>query len=155
MKPVGKDPRDFEGEQLMEFLRWNVLALEDELHEALNECGWKPWATSRHVNRDLFVKEMVDAWHFFMNLLLAISPGRLPIDIAEEFAQLYEEKNRINAERQKAGYDGISGKCRNCSKDLVTLGVRIHSELYDADFCDRTCLGEYGRKVKQDENPTI
>jgi len=151
MKPVGRDPRDLEGDELMEFIRWNILAMEDELHEALKECGWKPWATSRHLNRDLFLKEMVDAWHFFMNMLLAISPGRLPADIAEEFAEEYFKKAQINEDRQATGYDGLVNKCRNCGKDLDALGVRLYSGLWEAYFCDRTCIGEYGRKVHQSE----
>lgn len=151
LKIIRRDPRDLEGEELMEYIRLNVLCIEDELHEALKECGWKPWATSRHLNRELFMKEMVDAWHFFMNIMLAISPGRLPLDIAEEFAQMYVEKNRINAERQATGYDGVENKCRNCHRDLDTLGVKIYSGVYDAYFCDRTCLGEYGKKINRDK----
>jgi hypothetical protein len=147
MKPVGRDPRDLEGNEMMEFIRWNILALEDELHEALKECGWKPWATSRHLNRDLFIKEMVDAWHFFMNLLLVVSPGRSSEQLAEEFAEKYFEKAQINEERQKSGYSGVETKCSNCGRDLDAAGVRIYSGVYDAYFCSRTCIGEYGRKV--------
>jgi len=128
----------------------NVISLEDELHEAMKECGWKPWASEKYMNRDAFMKEMVDVWHFFMNLLLAISPGKLPIEISEEFAARYIEKNRVNAERQTVGYTGVDGRCSNCGKDLAALGVSIHSEVHEADFCDRTCLGEYGRKAKHD-----
>src|SRR5690606_37354927 len=69
----GVDPLKLTGDERAEFIRWNALALTDEIHEMLGEVGWKPWATARHVNHDLAVKELVDAWHFFMNLLLTVS----------------------------------------------------------------------------------
>src|SRR5580765_5496197 len=94
LKIIKKDPRDLEGAELMEYICMNMLSLEDELHEAMKECGWKPWASEKYMNREAFMKELVDAWHFLMNLMLAISPGRLPLDIAEEFAGKYYEKNR-------------------------------------------------------------
>lgn len=151
LKIIKRDPRDLDGAELMEYICMNMLSLEDELHEAMKECGWKPWATEKYMNREAFMKELVDAWHFLMNMMLAISPGRLPLDIAKEFATKYYEKNRINAERQTAGYAGVDGRCGFCGKDLTKLGISIHSEVHEMDFCDRTCLGEYGKKVKQGE----
>ncbi|PYS90465.1 MAG: hypothetical protein DMF62_04700 [Acidobacteria bacterium] len=143
------DPRDLEGAELMEYIRTNVLALEDELHEALRECGWKPWATSKHLNREAFMKEMVDAWHFFMNIMLGISPGMSPEALAAEFAEKYYAKNQVNQDRQRTGYDGVANRCRNCHKDLDQAGVSLYSPLYAGSFCDRTCVGEYGRKVRE------
>lgn len=121
----GKDPCTLEGEERAEFIRWNVLALEDELHEALQEVGWKPWASSRHVNVEPFLKEMVDAWHFFMNLLLVV--GQPTPDAVADFAGLwaaeYQAKARRNLERQQEGYDGVESKCRACHRDLREAGV--------------------------------
>lgn len=114
------DPRDLlenNPEAWADFMRWNAFALEDEIHEAMAEIGWKPWATSRHLNREAFMKEMVDGWHFFMNLMLAVSPGRSPAEIAHEFQELYLEKNQVNAERQQRGYTGTD-KCPKCHRDL-------------------------------------
>ena len=68
----GNDPSTLETNEQLDWIRWNTLALEDELHEALAETGWKPWAKSKHVNRDAFVGELVDAFHFFMNLMLVV-----------------------------------------------------------------------------------
>src|SRR5690606_25002112 len=95
----GLDPADLPEEERIEFIRWNVLALTDELHEALNECGWKPWATSRHVNEEAALKELIDAWHFFMNLLWAIG-GRALKDndaLADALFNAYVAKNKRNA----------------------------------------------------------
>lgn len=106
------DPANLTDEQAIEWVRWNTLALTDELHEALAEVGWKPWATSKHFNRDAFVAELVDAFCFFMNLLLVANCT------AEEFLALYLAKRDLNAKRQEAGYDGVAGKCSNCGRAL-------------------------------------
>lgn len=112
VKSFGNDPKALTEEERAEWIRWNMLALEDELHEALAETGWKPWATSKHVNREAFISELVDAWHFFMNLLLVVDCS------AAEFTQAYAKKRKLNAERQAAGYDGVTGKCGNCMRAL-------------------------------------
>lgn len=108
----GNDPMALTDDEAVEWIRWNVLALEDELHEALGEVGWKPWATSRHVNREAYIGELVDAFHFFMNLMLVVDCS------AEELATGYFKKRGLNAKRQAEGYDGIMGKCATCKRAL-------------------------------------
>jgi len=99
-------------EERVEAIRWNMLALQDELHEALAEVGWKPWATSRHINREAYIAELVDAWHFFMNLLLLVDATEV------ELRRGYFEKRYRNNKRQAKGYDGVSNKCRECGRAL-------------------------------------
>jgi len=95
----GYDPTSLSDEQLSEWVRWNTLALEDELHEALAEVRWKPWSIdSGFVNRDAYVKELVDAVHFLVNLFLAA--GATP----DEVLTRYLAKANTNSERQAAGY---------------------------------------------------
>lgn len=113
----GADPKDLDDDQKLEWIRWNVLALQDELHEALAETGWKPWAKSKHVNRDAYVSELVDAFHFLMNLMLVVDCD------ADEFLAKYFEKRGINAARQAAGYDGVTGKCLGCKRALDDKAV--------------------------------
>ena len=120
MNSYKKDPAGLTDEERAEFIRWNVLALEDELHEALAEVGWKPWASSRHLNRDAFKGELVDAFHFMMNLMLAAE-----ID-ADEFLEAYRSKRDKNAKRQSDGYDGISGKCPGCKRALDDAAVNCY-----------------------------
>jgi dimeric dUTPase (all-alpha-NTP-PPase superfamily) len=108
----GIDPKEMEDADRVAFITWNVLALTDELHEALGEIGWKPWATSRHINVEALQGELVDAWHFFMNLCLAAG---LTEDV---LLRKYLVKNAINASRQKDGYDGVSTKCPQCQRAL-------------------------------------
>lgn len=108
LESFGLDPRRLDGEARAEFVRWNVLALEDELHEALAEIRWKPWAVAQGawVGRDAYVGELVDALHFLMNLLLVadVEPG--------EVAARYAAKRATNAARQAApgGYDSVATK---------------------------------------------
>lgn len=124
-----KDITKLDPEERAEFIRWNVLALEDELHEALAETGWKPWATSRHLNREAYKGELVDAFHFFMNLM-ALGD----ID-ADEVLEGYQVKHLKNAKRQEEGYDGVSSKCPECKAalddDAVMCGVYSDD---DGDF---------------------
>lgn len=117
----------------MSFIRDNVLALTDELHEALNETGWKPWATSRHLNAGAFIGELVDAWHFMMNLLLAT--GLTPKEISDIFYSGYLAKAKKNEERQKAGYDGVSTKCPVCKRALDDVAVACWVR-GDQGFCE-------------------
>lgn len=117
IKSFGLDPKGLDDEQKLEWIRWNMLALMDELHEALAETGWKPWAKSKHVARDAYVSELVDAFHFLMNLMLVVDCD------ADEFLAKYFEKRGINAARQAAGYDGVTGKCPDCKRALDDVAV--------------------------------
>lgn len=122
------DPMTLMGDERATFMQWNAFALEDELHEAFAEVGWKPWATSRHLNGVAFLKEMVDAWHFFMNLLL-VAAGEVDgikdaDDLSAWFTKAYIEKRTINLERQRAGYDGVSTKCATCHRDYAESECR-------------------------------
>lgn len=106
----GTAPFDLDPEAKMDYLRTQFLALEDELHEAMAETGWKPWATSNHINREAFKSELVDAWHFFMNLMLAVGMT------ADELFHGYVEKSALNRTRQADGYDGVTTKCPGCKR---------------------------------------
>lgn len=94
------DPTTLEGEELAEFVRWNVLAAIDELAEVLHECkGWKPWSTREvEVDGDAMLAELVDVQHFINNLALVAGADD------ESFTEAYREKSEINLERQQEGY---------------------------------------------------
>jgi dimeric dUTPase (all-alpha-NTP-PPase superfamily) len=120
IKSFDLDPSELEDGSRMEFIRWNVLALIAEMVEYLDETGWKPWATSQHVNAEEALGELVDAWHFFMNILWATEGGGLLGDadvLVEVFTGRYFKKREVNAQRQADGYDGVTGKCPNCHRD--------------------------------------
>lgn len=118
------------GTQKMEYIRWNMLALQNELHEALDEADWKPWTSQppneRGLNLEAYVSELADAFHFFMNLLLV--PGVPPEEMAIAFTQRYFAKREKNIQRQAEGYNGKTGKCAGCKRDLADAGVRCSAD---------------------------
>lgn len=101
----------------IQFIKDMTYALEDELHEFTAEIGWKPWATSRHINTDAAQGELVDAFHFFMNLCMAVD---MTPDVLFE---RYKAKRTKNIKRQEDGYDGVQGKCPGCKRALDDTGV--------------------------------
>lgn len=117
------------------FIKDNILAMLDETHEALGEVGWKPWASSRHLNKDAFQGELVDALHFFFNLMHAA--GITP----EALLEGYEAKAAKNRQRQAEGYDGVSTKCPLCKRALDDLAVACHAETEnDPAWCHKRGL---------------
>lgn len=123
----GKRIEDFTDEERMEALRINVLGLMGELYEALDETGWKPWATSNHMNHAAFKSELVDAWHFFMNLMIHSNMT------AEELLVGYMEKWQINMDRQTNGYDGVSSKCPGCHRAYDDKHVGCYQQISPDD----------------------
>jgi dimeric dUTPase (all-alpha-NTP-PPase superfamily) len=93
----------------VEYIKLNILALEDELHEALHETRWKPWTKGpRAINREAYLQELADCLHFMLNLYLAVNASP-----AEVIAG-YWAKNDVNHARQNAGYTG--DKCPVCHR---------------------------------------
>lgn len=113
VEAFGLDPAGMMDDDRAQYIKEMALALTDEVHEALAETGWKSWAKSRHLNREAYVSELVDALHFLVNLLLVANVG------PEELYTKYLAKRAENARRQEAGYDGVSEKCSLCHRDLA------------------------------------
>lgn len=92
-------------------MTFNHSALVIELSEFMQEVGWKDWAAPRGwVNRDNAIKELVDAGHFLANLLCAL-------DVSDaEWEYAYRAKQEVNRQRQRDGYDGVTGKCPICRR---------------------------------------
>lgn len=145
---MGANPQTLTGDAMADFMRWNAFALDDEIHEAMGEVDWKPWAKPkvRGIREEAFLKEMVDAFHFFMNMLLCGFPDS-PAVIADKFVKAYIAKNAVNAQRQADGYDGISTKCPNCKRELSEVDqlpivtLQIGSTMYT--FCSINCSKEF------------
>lgn len=119
---TGKDPSELEGIERIVFIKDMTLALFMELGEMLDETGWKPWATSRHVNEEPAQREGVDVLFFLLNLMLVMR-------MTDGFAwmKMYDEKWQINADRARSKtYDGISGKCPGCKRALDDVAVQCH-----------------------------
>lgn len=130
-------------EEKVLYLKDQILALTDEAHEALNEIGWKPWATSRHINREEFAGELADILCFLVNLALGVGLT------SEDFYRLHQEKALRNIKRQEAKYDGVSGKCPGCKRaidDLRAKGLPV-GNYGGVDYCSHECI--------QKENPQL
>jgi hypothetical protein len=102
----GLSPCDFPQEFVVEYINLMILATTDELHEALREMPWKPWSKSQEITPEAmerFKDELVDAWHFFMNLVLVSGMT------ADEFFTRYLRKNGVNHGRIDDGYASTTG----------------------------------------------
>ncbi len=83
-----------------DYFAFQILAAMDELSEAADEVGWKPWAKTRGwINRDAFIEECVDTLHFIGNLLAAAGVSD------KELSDAYHAKMRENQRRQDEGYE--------------------------------------------------
>lgn len=115
---VQVDPAGFtDQDERIEYIRAMTLAVIAELYEMLDEVGWKPWATSRHINEDAAFSELRDALQFLMNLMFAVTLQ--PADeLAHRLHKELNEKHVVNVQRARDGYDGVSSKCPQCKRDL-------------------------------------
>ncbi len=123
---------DFTVQERVEWVRINILAAEDELHEALGEISWKPWASAQFFNREAYLGEIVDVLHFVANLLAGANISD------EELNAAYLEKMERNRERQRAGYSGTD-KCDYCKRandDIVAHGGKVFPLDNGGFMCD-------------------
>ena len=89
------------------FIRDHYVYLDQELQEMLYEVPffkhWKDYSKMTDAEivaaYDKAKEELVDAWHFFMNLMLGLGMS------AEELYDGYLLKNKENIRRQNEGYD--------------------------------------------------
>lgn len=106
-KHVGFDFEKMTINEKSSYIKEMMLWVQDEMCEALHELpfakGWSKkydtWTDEKiEEQMDKFKKEMIDSFHFFMNILIA--SGMTAEDIFNE----YIDKNEINIQRQKTGY---------------------------------------------------
>lgn len=126
-------PADLDDVAKMQYIRDTALSLTDELHEALAETGWKPWASSNHLNRDAYKGELSDVFIFFMNLMIVadITPAELM-----EYVKAKQIRNR---ERQAEAYDGVSTKCAGCKRAYDDRAVSCYPATNEEPaYCSKT-----------------
>lgn len=103
---LGTNFADLSDEERAQFMRNHRGYLEDELAEALYEMpNYKLWKSydsmspeAREVAWQKVRMELIDAFHFFMNMLLCAGMD------AKEVFQMYLAKNQENHARQDRGY---------------------------------------------------
>jgi hypothetical protein len=110
-----------------------------ELSEVLDEVDWKPWTQNprRVIHRNEYVAELVDVLHFWINMILVVSGKMSTAEIADEIFTRYALKNRVNALRQTAGYDGRSTKCGGCGRALDDVAIEC-TRTGDQGYCAKT-----------------
>jgi len=87
------------------YINQMLLACFEEVTEIMKKTAYKNpeyvkfgWKKNQKWNLEVFKIEIVDLFHFMMNLCLATNIT------ADEFYKIYCEKNLENYERQKRGY---------------------------------------------------
>jgi hypothetical protein len=105
--------------KLVEYMRWNMLAIDDELAEMRQAISWKPWQhDAPNADREEIVKEAVDVLHFVANIIVAAGGTDEMLD------KFYIEKMERNKERQLNGYkikdQGV--KCELCTRAIDDVG---------------------------------
>lgn len=138
-RALGSDPHKMDDETRMQYIKDQVLALQSELGEFLNEIGWKPWATSRHINTEAAFGELRDAWQHLTNLMLATT-GQLSSDVAARLEVELYRKHTVNYQRIGA-YDGVSTKCPECKRALDDTSVKCTPNIGYCEQDDPTKLG--------------
>lgn len=109
---------------LIEYMRWNMLAIDDELAEMRQAISWKPWQhDAPYADREEIIKEAVDVLHFVANIIVAAG------GTDEELDKFYVEKMAKNRARQLAGYKvkeaGV--KCEVCTRAIDDIGPNTNN----------------------------
>lgn len=126
VEAYGLDYEKFEGpdglDELVKYMKDMHIATVAEMQEMLDEISWKPWAKDDlYVNRDLVVKELVDALHFIANLLTAVGCTD------EELDEAYTSKMAVNRERMLGSapylvHRDAGTKCDSCRRSFDDVG---------------------------------
>lgn len=82
----------------IELIKNQILAIVDESMEALREVPWKPWKVNLVIDLPSFRTELIDIFHFLINLFLYAGMN------VEMVWKIFLEKNKINNQRQDNGY---------------------------------------------------
>lgn len=90
--------RDIRSKENFNNLMYQLLAMFDEVAEALRCIPWKPWKKKQMFHIGSFKEELMDIFHFLINCCIYV--GMSSEDIFDEFMR----KNKINWERQQSGY---------------------------------------------------
>lgn len=109
-KRVGYNIPEMTTEEKTAYIKEYSLHLINELGEMLHELPFfKPWKNYSDMTveevedqQDKGRGEFIDAWHFMLNIALALD------FTGEELAAAYYEKHQINNERQDNGYKFIA-----------------------------------------------
>lgn len=137
---MNMDPLTMNVTERVRYVKDMIFALEHELHEAADETTWKPWTVGEdRINEDAYFGELVDVWHFLMNLFLVAY--QIPAeDLAYRLAGWYDRKRAINVQRRANGYDG-KNKCEICGRALDDPAVTCSITESGTKVCNDPPIG--------------
>jgi len=82
----------------VEYIKWNSIAMFDEICESLRETPWKPWKKKQSLNIERYREELIDLLHFFVNACLVSGMT------ADDLFDKYTIKMKENIDRQMRKY---------------------------------------------------
>lgn len=100
---LGFDVTKMTDKEKTAYMKEHIWYMVTELDEAFREMPYgKPWKKYDNFDKELHAanlkEELIDVWHFFMNVLIAadVTP--------KDFFDIYCKKNSINHDRQDNNY---------------------------------------------------
>lgn len=135
-KALGYDISTMTQKERVAYIRDNLFAAHGELTEVAQEIGWKPWATSNHINEEAAFGECRDVLQHLMNAMMAIMPHYPALMLASHLEAALYEKHEVNYRRLHEGYDGVSNKCPGCRRAYDDVAVACLPGTEDvASYC--------------------
>ena len=95
---IGQDTDAMTDEERVEWMLNYARALGQELAELVDSVPWKWWAKYQQFDKQNVRVEVVDIFHFLISLAQTAGLS------AEDVFDAYMKKNKVNFERQDAGY---------------------------------------------------
>lgn len=144
-KRLGADFTDMSTEERTAFIKEHSIHLNQEINEMLYELPYfKPWKDYSGMSEEAiavaFAKarmELVDAYHFFMNIMLGLG------FTANELYSMYMQKNAENNRRQDDGYtfdksyrEQTLTSCTVTMDGKTTTGDEFVALIDDELFCN-------------------
>ena len=149
---LGRRVADLDFKELADFIRVQAFALNAEVHEAVDETHWKPWATPPEgegvvISKNRYTGELADVFIFLMNLMLA---GDVTMN---ELAEAVNVKQDKNLGRWMKGYDAKSTKCKGCRRAFDDKDVTCYPSTMSGEELVLAFCSERERFIDSEGNP--
>ena len=95
---IGVQMNEFSDEDKAKWILNYTRAMQQELAELVDSVPWKWWAKYQEFDEQNARVEVVDLFHFLISLAQTLGMT------ADDVHQAYIKKNKVNHERQDAGY---------------------------------------------------
>ena len=108
---IGVNPPAMDEAEQAKWVLNYTRAASQELAELVDSVPWKWWAKYQTFDKQNARVEVVDLFHFLISLAQVLGMD------AKDVHDLYNQKNKLNFQRQDSGYD------KKDENDNKTLGV--------------------------------